>query len=102
MQDIAVEDGQRRSFYTARAEYRWGLSRAGKPLVMMRTSKKKFRAALAAILSWIKKERSRLGTAALLIKLSQKLQGHWNYYGVRGNYAMLHMFYRRAFLVVFK
>jgi hypothetical protein len=42
-------------------EYRWGLSRTGKPLVMMRTSKKKFRATLAAILSWIKKERSGSG-----------------------------------------
>jgi len=83
-------------------EFRWGLSRTGKPLVMMRTSKKKFRAALAAILSWIKKDRSRLGTAALLIKLSQKLQGHCNYYGVRGNYAMLYKFYRQACLVVFK
>jgi len=83
-------------------EYRWGLSRSGKPLVMMRTSKKKFRAALAAILSWIKKERSRLGTAELLMKLSQKLQGHCNYYGVRGNYAMLYKFYRLACLTVFK
>lgn len=83
-------------------EYRWGQSRTGKPLVMMRTSKKKFRAALAAILSWIKKERSRLGTAALLVKLSQKLQGHWNYYGVSGNYEMLNKFYRLACLMMFK
>jgi hypothetical protein len=47
-------------------EYRWGLSRVGKPLVTMRTAKQKFRSALAAIESWIKKERSKLGTAALL------------------------------------
>jgi group II intron reverse transcriptase/maturase len=83
-------------------EFRWGLSRTGKPLMMMRTSKKKFRAALAAILSWIRKERSRLDTGALLIKLGQKLQGHWNYYGVRGNYEMLNEFYRQACHVVFK
>ena len=83
-------------------EFRWGLSRTGKPLMMMRTSKKKFRAALAAILSWIRKERSRLDTGALLIKLGQKLQGHWNYYGVRGSYEMLNEFYRQACHVVFK
>ena len=83
-------------------EYRWGLSRTGKPLVTMHTSKQKFRAALAAILSWIKKERSRFGTSALLIKLGQKLQGHWNYYGVSGNYDMLNKFYRLVCRMVFK
>ena len=74
-------------------EYRWGLSRKGKPLVTMRTSKQKFRLALAAIQSWIKKDRSRLCTADLLEKLGQKLLGHWNYYGVSGNYGMLKKFY---------
>jgi group II intron reverse transcriptase/maturase len=83
-------------------EFRWGLSRAGKPLVMMRTSKKKFQLALAALLSWIKKERSKLGTAALLTKLKQKLQGHWNYYGVSGNYEMLSKFNSQACRLVFK
>jgi RNA-directed DNA polymerase len=83
-------------------EFRWGLSRSGKPLVTMRTSKKKFKLALAALLSWIKKERSKLGTAALLTKLKQKLQGHWNYYGVSGNYEMLSKFNSQACRLVFK
>jgi len=83
-------------------EFRWGLSRAGKPLVTMRTSKQKFRAALAAILSWIKEDRSRLGTGALFTKLKQKLQGHWNYYGVSGNYEMLSKFHRQVCRLVFK
>ncbi len=83
-------------------EFRWGRSRVGKPLVKMRTSKKKFRAALAAILGWIKKDRSRLGTGALLTKLKQKLQGHWNYYGVSGNYAMLRSFHHQVCRLVFK
>jgi hypothetical protein len=68
----------------------------------MRTSKKKFQLALAALLSWIKKERSKLGTAALLIKLKQKLQGHWNYYGVSGNCEMLKRFNSQACRLVFK
>jgi group II intron reverse transcriptase/maturase len=83
-------------------EYRWGLSRAGKPLMTMRTSKQKFQLALAALLSWIKKERSKLGTAALLTKLKQKLQGHWNYYGVSGNSEMLKRFNTQACRLVFK
>jgi RNA-directed DNA polymerase len=83
-------------------EFRWGLSRAGKPLVTMRTSKQKFKAALAAILSWLKKERSKLGTAALLTKLKQKLQGHFNYYGVSGNCEMLNKFRWHTCQLVFK
>ena len=83
-------------------EYRWGLSRAGKPIVTMRTSKQKFQAALAAILSWLKKDYCRLGTTELLTKLKQKLLGHWNYYGVSGNYAMLNKFFRQVCWQVFK
>ena len=77
-------------------EFRWGLSRKGKPLITMRTCKKKFRAAIASIQSWIKKERCKLGTAGILIKLRQKLQGHWNYYGVRGNYEKLSQYYHQV------
>jgi hypothetical protein len=68
-----------KSFVFLGFEFRWGLSRKGKPLVKMRTAKKKFRMALAAITAWIKKERCRLGTAAIMEKLRAKLQGHFNY-----------------------
>lgn len=83
-------------------EFRWEKSRKGKPLVTMRTARKKFQLALAALTSWIKKERSRLGTAALLIKFGQKLQGHFNYYGVCGNAEMLKQFYQQGCRIVFK
>ena len=83
-------------------EYRWGMSRKGKPLVKMRTAKKKFKQALSALTGWIKKERSRLGTGALLIKFGQKLQGHFNYYGVSGNAEMLKRFYEQSCRTVFK
>ena len=83
-------------------EYRWGLSRKGKPLVKMRTSKKKFKLALSNLLAWIKKYRSRLGTRALFNKLRQKLQGHFNYYGVCGNFEMLWKYYHQALEIMFK
>jgi len=82
--------------------FRWGLSRAGKPLVTMRTSKKKFQAALAAILTWIKEDCCKLGTTAIFIKLSQKLLGHFNYYGVSGNCGMLDRFYHEVRKIMFK
>jgi group II intron reverse transcriptase/maturase len=83
-------------------EYRWGISRKGKPLVKMRTSKKKFKASLSNLLSWIRTERSKLGTRALFTKLKQKLQGHWNYYGVSGNFEMLWKYYHQALEMMFK
>jgi group II intron reverse transcriptase/maturase len=83
-------------------DFRWGQSRKGKPLVKMSTSKKKFRAALAAILHWIKKERSKLGTAVIFEKLRQKLQGHYNYYGVSGNFEMIRKFYREVLEIMYK
>ncbi len=83
-------------------EFRWGRSRKGKPLVTMRTSKKKFRAAIVSIQTWIKEARCKLGTAAILIKLRKKLQGHWNYYGVCGNYEMLSQYYHQVKEIVLK
>jgi hypothetical protein len=83
-------------------EYRWGVSRKGKPLVKMRTSKNKFKSAIANFLSWIKKERSKLGTRALFVKMRQKLQGHFNYYGVSGNIEMLMKYYHETIEIMFK
>jgi group II intron reverse transcriptase/maturase len=83
-------------------DFRWGLSKAGKPLVMMRTAKKKFQAALTAILNWIKGDRCKLSTTAIFTKLGQKLLGHFNYYGVSGNCGMLKRFYREVCRVMFK
>ena len=83
-------------------EYRWELSRTGKPLVKMQTSKKKFRQALSAITTWIKEDRCKYGTCAIMEKLRTKLQGHFNYYGVSGNMEMLKSFFHNACRIVFK
>jgi len=96
------ETENNKSFTFLGFEFRWGLGRTGKPLVTMRTSKKKFRLAIAAILTWIKAECSKLGTRALFTKLRQKLQGHWNYYGVCGNYEMLRQFYHQVCEIMYK
>jgi RNA-directed DNA polymerase len=68
----------------------------------MRTARKKFKAAIANLLSWIKAERSKLGTRSIFMKLRQKLQGHWNYYGVSGNFEMLWKYYHQALEIMFK
>ncbi len=83
-------------------EYRWGLSRTGKPLVKMRTSKMKLQIALANIRKWIRAERNKHKTAIIMKKLRQKLLGHWNYYGVSGNIRMLRLYYFQVCRIVFK
>jgi RNA-directed DNA polymerase len=83
-------------------EYRWATSRAGKPLITMHTAKKKLKMALAALLSWMKKERSKSSTSDILNMLRQKLQGHWNYYGVCGNSEMLNRYYHKVRSIMFK
>ena len=82
-------------------EYRWERSRKDKPLVRMRTSKKKLRLALSSIKSWVKKDRYE-GTVEIMEALRPKLQGHFNYYGVSGNMEMLKAFYHQAINIVFK
>lgn len=83
-------------------EYYWSTSRKGKPVVKMQTSKKKFRAALASFLNWIKTERSKQSTRLLFIKVKQKIQGHFNYYGVCNNSTRLWKFYDQVIRIMYK
>ncbi len=83
-------------------EYRWGQSRKGRPLVKMRTAKKKFKLALQALKMWIRSACRKLNTALFMNKLRAKLQGHYNYYGVCGNIRMLNAYYRQTCLLVYK
>ncbi len=66
-------------------DYRWGLSRTGKPVVRMSTSSKKYHAALQSMREWIRGIRGKKRITGIFTTLRQKLQGYWNYYGVCGN-----------------
>lgn len=83
-------------------EYRWGQSRTGKPLVRMQTAKKKFKAALRAMGNWIRREGNEWTTKELMVKLKQKLQGYFNYYGVCGNISMLEKYNNQVKRLVYK
>lgn len=56
--------------------------------VKRRTNREKYRASLRALKEWIKRARN-LPLTDILAVLRRKLQGYWNYYGVRGNAVML-------------
>lgn len=89
------------SFVFLGFEYRWGVSRNGKPVIRLKTAKKKFKLALNSIKSWIKTNRS-LKLKELMVAYRQKLQGHWNYYGVCGNSPSMNTFFWEANKIVFK
>ena len=72
-----------------------GKSRTGGFLVKRKTSGKRLNRRLKDIFQWCKHHRH----APLKwqrAKLSLKLRGHYNYYGVRGNYLALSAFWHRA------
>ena len=74
-------------------EFYWAKTRRGFPTVKRRTSKKKFRTSLSAFKEWLQKNRGRpLGW--LGDKLSEKLRGYWNYYGVIGNFVSIERYYK--------
>lgn len=82
-------------------EFRWGHDRQGVPRVQRRTARKKLRNSLRQFTEWCK-DKCRFKLAEVFEELNAKLRGHYNYYGVNGNYASLKQFYDAALLILFK
>lgn len=77
-------------------------ARDGKRFRMKRvTSRKKFRAKLVAFKEWLKEERV-LPLRLIMQKASQKLRGHYGYYGVTDNYRGISRFYREVSKLLYK
>ena len=82
-------------------EFRWGKDRKGKPYVMRRTASKNLRSSLKRFKEWCQGSRS-LRLPELFKLLNAKLRGHYNYYGVIGNFMSLEQFFYRARWFLFK
>ena len=65
-------------------EYRWEKSRKGFAIVKRRTSRKKLRGAVERFTQWVREHRHQK-LKQLMKTVTQKHQGHWNYYGIIGN-----------------
>jgi len=89
------------SFVFLGFEYRWILSRKKKPLVKMVTARKKFQQALSNTKAWIKSNRCVSDLTDLMEQFAAKLQGHYNYYGVSGNFEKISSFYNYSCKTVF-
>jgi group II intron reverse transcriptase/maturase len=68
--------------------HHWGKSRKGRQVVKRRTAAERIRRFARAIAGWCRKNRHR-PIDEQHRTLSQKLQGHYNFYGLTGNYALL-------------
>jgi RNA-directed DNA polymerase len=64
--------------------HRWGTSRKGNAVVMRQTSTSRFSRAVQKIAEWCRKHRHR-PIPEQHATLSQKLRGHYGYYGITGN-----------------
>jgi RNA-directed DNA polymerase len=73
----------------------WGRSRNGYWVVKRKTSKSRFRRGLTALAQWLRKERHSPVTDQHQT-LSQKLRGHFAYYGITGNADALKRFRREV------
>ena len=70
-----------------------GKSRQGKPTVKRIMSQKKLKAKRQVVKKWLK-ENMHEPVGMLIKRLNVKLQGHYNYYGITGNYAAMESFRR--------
>jgi group II intron reverse transcriptase/maturase len=77
-------------------------SRRGKFKVGRRTSKKKFRAKMKAINSWLKSVRNAVKLKEWWAVLRLKLLGHYHYYGISGNFKGIERYYLRVLALVYK
>ena len=73
-------------------EFYWAKNHKGKDCLYLQTSSKKLRSALKNVYEWCKVNRHKK-LRWLYAELNVKLEGHYQYYGVIGNYRRLSTFY---------
>ena len=73
----------------------WARSRQGYWVIKRRTAKKRLRRTLTALWQWCRSHRHRK-VEEQHQELCQKLRGHYQYYGIRGNYRLMEVVLRHA------
>jgi len=73
----------------------WGKSRQGNWVVKRKTIAQRIRRALKSIWQWCRKH-NHYDLPEQHRKISAKLRGHYQYYGIIGNYKMLEVVYKHA------
>ncbi|MCL0088804.1 reverse transcriptase domain-containing protein [Dehalococcoidia bacterium] len=73
----------------------WAKSRRGYWVIKRETARKRMRRTMKAIWRWCERNRH-MPLKEQFKELSQKLRGHFQYYGIRGNYRMLEVVFEHA------
>jgi RNA-directed DNA polymerase len=79
-----------------------GRSKKGRFLLGRMTSSKKYRKKIKAMNQWLKAVRNQAKVKEWWPVLQAKLRGHYQYYGVSGNYLAIGQFYRQTLTLVLK
>lgn len=82
-------------------EFRWGRGRWNKPALKRRTSRKKYRAALASCQEWCRAH-CRMPKGTFFTALNMKLRGYYNYYGLRGNFESIDDFFYQVLRMLYR
>ena len=77
-------------------------TRDGRFAVKVKTERKRQNKALTAFNQWIKSIRNRKTTESIWQLIASKLTGHYNYYGVSGNFESIKHYYSRVRNLTFK
>jgi RNA-directed DNA polymerase len=79
-----------------------GRSRKGNFMLGRKTAKKKFRQEMKALNQWLKAVRNQVKLEDWWKGLGQKLRGHYQYYGISGNYRGIQQFFWEAQRLAYK
>jgi group II intron reverse transcriptase/maturase len=93
--------GMKRRFAFLGFEFYWYPDRQGTPRVKRRTARKKLLGACRRIKDWIKENRHLPGRQ-FIKELNRRLQGHYQYFGIRGNSESIFRFFQWAKECAFK
>lgn len=77
-------------------------TRDGRYMVRVKTSRKKMNRAVTKLNQWLKSTRNVLPQKAIGQLLALKLQGHYNYYGISGNFEGINRRYRKSIYLTYK
>ncbi len=73
----------------------WAKARNGSWVIKRKTAKKRLRRAMVSLRIWCRNNRHE-DVAFQHKKLCQKLRGHFQYYGIRGNYRLMEQVFKRT------
>lgn len=77
-------------------------TRDGRFMVRVKTSRKRMNRSVGSMKTWLKQARNILSIEKMWPTMVSKLQGHYNYYGVSGNFKSIQRYYRKIQHLVFK